>query len=404
MAAQAGSNYDQNGIISLGRRLSRAYDQPIVQHTSKGAFVRPDVDRSTPESSSSGVAESLARFEAIGGVMAKVTLGFLTVMGAVVSLLGRASLEPVSQLFGFMVMLSATFLACTGSFFWWGGTGGLKVGINVKKVLHIYTLCVSSDVLARLISIFTAMPPSSILGDTGYFVSLSTLLLFAFSLLIHGDGLNAMFSQETVLFVVFTMVLNFSSTCLFCDILPYFLLPHLVYAGLLLGLSLSLVGYRLPKLTPSAIYKALNQEPPPHIVTPKRVSGDNSRPVSRRESYSSTVSSVKPASISSSVNSFYPQVGKGGESRGEWKEGQGGGEGWRDERGSGEGNGRRERGMERGEGIGEGNGRRERGTERWDRGMGGGREGRREERGWDRGMGGGREGRREERGWERGRE
>lgn len=312
----AASNYDLNGIISQ-RRLSRAYDQPIMN---KGVVVvRPDADRCTPESSSSVGPLACNRFEVLGGIVAKATLGSLTVFGALVSLLGRASLEPISQLFGFMVMMFLTFLACTGSFFWWGSTGGLKVDLTVRKVFHIYVLCVSSDILARMVSIFTAIPTtSSIPVDTSYFIILATLLLFIFSLFIHKEGLNAMFAQETVFFVVCTMVLNFSTTCLFCDILPYFMLPHMVYVGVLLGLSLSLVGYQYPKLSLSRIYKALNQsEPPPYFVSseqPLTVSGDNSRSQSRKESFSSTVSSLKPrsrlsASSFSSLNSLYPQVG-----------------------------------------------------------------------------------------------
>jgi hypothetical protein len=314
----AASNYDQNGIIAQSRRLSRAYDQPIVHHTSRGTVVRQDIDRGTPESGASGVAESLARFEAVGGAMAKGTLVSLMAFGALVSLIGRASLEPVSQMFGFMLMLFVTFLACTWSFFWWGGTGGSKVGLTAKKVLQIYLLCISSDILARTISVFTAIPATSnIPEDASYYMSLSTLLLFVFSLIIHEDGLNASFSRETVIFVVFTMVLNFSSTCLFRDILPHFLLPHLVYVGVLLGLSLSLVRNRFPKLSLSGIYKTLNtSDGVPHIVMSQRLSaaGDsNSRPQSRRESYSSTMSSLKPrvsTSSISSVNSFYPQVSK----------------------------------------------------------------------------------------------
>lgn len=313
----AASNYDQNGII-FNRRLSRAYDQPIVQHTNKGAVVRPDADRSSPEPCSSSADPLACRLQALGGIVAKGTLGSLTIVGALVSLLGRASLEPVSQLFGFMVMLFLSFLACTGTFYWWGSTGGSKVDLTVKKVFHVYTLCVSSDILARLIGIFTALPPtSSIPVDTSYFIILATMILFIFSLFIHKEGLNAMFTQETVLFVVCNMVLNFSTTCLFSDILPQYILPHMVYVGMLLGLSLSLVGYHFPKFSLSRIYRALNQsEPPPYIVTPEVVPGENSSSQSRKDSFSSTVSSVKArsrvsASSFSSMNSFFPQVGKG---------------------------------------------------------------------------------------------
>ena len=325
------NSYDQNGLLSQ-RRLSRAYDQPIVQHTSKGAFVRQDLDRGVSADAGSclgGENVSFFRFEAVGGILAKGALGSLTMVGALVSLLGRASLEPISQLFGFMLMLFAIFVACSVSFYWWGGASRGKVTLTVRRVLHIYALCVGSDIVARLVGIFTATPPTSpIPEDTSYFISLATLLLFAFSLFVHDKSLNAMFSQETVFFVVCTLVLNFSSTCLFRDILPYFMLPHLVYVGALLGLSLSLLGYRFPKFSLSGIYWALSQpsgssrqvqvsvggpDPSTSVI---QVSVDNSRSQSRKESLSSTVSSLRPrisASSMSSMNSFNPLVRRGSE-------------------------------------------------------------------------------------------
>lgn len=308
---------ERNGLISQ-RRLSRAYDQPIVQHTSKGTVVHTDFDMSTSDSSPAATDGLGSRFEAVGGIVAKATLVSLAVMGALVSIVGKASLEVASQLFGFMLMLSATFVGCAGSFYWWGTSSRGKVSLSVRKVIFAYLLCVSSDMLARFIDYFTAIPStSSVPAGVTYFVSLGTILLFVFSLFVHDEGLNAMFSQESVFFVTCTLMLNFSSICLFGKILPHFLLSQMVYVGLLLGLALSLAGYRFPKVSPSGIYWMMSQTAPsrpivhvkPSSVT-KRVSIDNSLPQSRRDSYSSTSSKLHRASFSSisSMNSINPQV------------------------------------------------------------------------------------------------
>ena len=307
--------YDQNGLVSQ-RRVSRAYDQPIVQHTSKGSVVRPD-DRASSESASISMEGLGHRFEAIGGMVAKGTLGSLTIVGALVSVLGKASLDIASQLFGFMLILVVTFVACSGSFYWWGCTNRSRVGLNIKKITYIYFICIASDFVARIVSLLTdATPTNEIAAELSYYVVDATLLLFVFSLFIHKDGLNAMLAQENIFFVVCTVIFNFSSTSLFHEIIPAFLLPQMVYAGVLLGLSMSLAGYRVPRISLSRLYWSLKQSEParPLISEPSvptvsvDVSGSSQ---SRRDSYSSTVSSVKQRvsfSSISSMNSVNPQV------------------------------------------------------------------------------------------------
>lgn len=312
--ATTAAAYDQNGLTFQSRRVSRAYDPPVVQHTSKGLVVRSDSDKSpTDPSSSSAIVDTLGRrFEAVGGLLAKAALGSMAAAGVLVSVVGKASLELASQLFGFMLLLVLTFLACTGSFYWWGGHSRGKVKLSVRKVTIIYLLCVGCEVLARLVGVFMNIPAgSSVPADTGYFISLTTLLFLAFSLLVHEGGLNAMFAQETVVFVVCTVVLNFSSISLFRDVLPHFILPQMVYAGLLLGLSVYLAGYRFPKISPSGIYWMFSENTPPRpVVTVEAVRpsrDSSSQQQSRRDSLSSTLSKQRASFSSvSSLSSVLP--------------------------------------------------------------------------------------------------
>lgn len=348
MAATA--SYDQNGVTQNSRRVSRAYEQPVVQHApsggGRGMVVYPESEKSAQDPSQSASLDSLGRrFDALGGLLAKVALGCLTLAGALVSLAGKASLEAASQLFGFMLLFVLTFAACTGAFYWWGGSSKRKVTLTVNKVIHIYLLCISAEILARIIAFFTAVPASSgVPTDIGYFLSLATLLLFVFSVFVHKDGLNAMFSQESVLFVACTLALNFSSTCLFSDVLPRLVLPQMVYAALLLGLSMYLTGYKFPRVSPSGIYWLLSESrPPARPVVTVETSGPSSRTnslqQSHRESFSSSVSKYRTSVSSvSSQNSFFPvsleRRGGGG--------GGGGGEGGGRGRGRGGGRGREE--------------------------------------------------------------
>ena len=313
------SQADINGLSVSGRRFSRAYEQPVVQ---KGMVVGSESsDDVTSEASESGTHDIFnSRMSAVGGLLAKGTLGSFMTIAAVTSLCGKASLEGVSQLFGFMLMLTVTFIVCTGCFYWWGGCTQEKTKLSIRKVLSVFFICLSSDIISRLICLFTAFPPSSHLpANIFYFISLAMFLLVAFSVLIHEDGLNAMFSHESVLFVVCTLILNISTLCLFSSVLPQIILSQIVNVGVLLGLSLSLAGYRFPNISPSRIYWTLSRAGNELInVTPSpslpRISVansiDNSQTHSRKVSNSSNMSRYRGQSISSvsSFTSTIPQV------------------------------------------------------------------------------------------------
>ena len=309
--------YDQNGVI-FQRRFSRAYEQPIVQSTSKGIVVRPSSQDGRDSSLSHTSSVENPKMEALGSMVAKGTLGLIAAVGILAGILDKASLQVISQLFGFMLMYVATFMACTGSFYWWGGISMNKVKLTIKKIIIIYFICVSSDVVARMISAFTDIPPTSpVPADTSYFISFATLLLFIFSLLVHSEGVNAMFSQESVIFVTCTVVLNFTSICLFREVLPHLLLPQMVYVGVLLGLSLSLAGYTFPSMSLSGIYWMFHQSGRARApvvvdnVSPSlpRISVDlHSHEQSRRSSASSSMRQRASFSSISSITSAYPQV------------------------------------------------------------------------------------------------
>ena len=300
-------SYDQNGVAQNSRRVSRAYEPPVI---SRGMVIRQDSDRNSPDHALSPAESVGRRFDAVGGVLAKGALGSLTLAGALVSIVGKASLEAASQLFGFMLLMVLTFIVSTGSFYWWGGNSKNKVSFSVRKVTSIYLLCVSSEIVARIIAVFTSVPATSgILGDAGYFISLAVILLVVFSLFVHKEGLNAMFSWETVSFVLSTVFLNFSASCLFQTVLPAFVVPHMIYAAALLGLSIYLAGYRFPKISPSRLYWMLSDNRPArpvvHVQSTIPSSRDESMP-SRKDSLSSTVSKRVSMSSVSSMNSYYP--------------------------------------------------------------------------------------------------
>ena len=302
---------EPNGLI-FRRRFSQAYEQPTIRNTAKGSVVvRVDGETSnTPPSKPSDKMNP--GLEILGGILARVTLGVFTVLGVLVGVSDKASIDVVSQFIGFMLMFMVTFMACTGTFYWWASISRACVKLTIKNVLYIYGVCVLSDFLARTINVFSRMPQSSAIPeDASYFVCHATILMFSFSLLFHKNGLNAMFSRETVLFVVVSVALNYSSSRLFSEVLPKIILPQMVHAGALMGLALLFADYNFPRMSPSDIYWMFQQIKRGRAqITPTlpEISVDYSpQTVSRRVSSASTAR-LSITSLSSSLNSSFPQV------------------------------------------------------------------------------------------------
>ena len=193
----------------------------------------------------------------LGDYVAQVCLGLFAVVGVVVGLGGKEFVVGASQLFGFIFLFFCSFVVCSCLYLWWGACHKDSINLNVKKVIIIYSICTTSDLLGRLVTSYAAIPAADSLPfNTSYYIFLATLLFANFALFAHRDGLNGMFSQEVCFFVGLSCVLNFTSWCLFGDIVPGPLLPQLVYMSVMMGLTLSLVRCRFPHLSPSAVYWA----------------------------------------------------------------------------------------------------------------------------------------------------
>ena len=245
----AGSIGGTNLVFGSQRRYSRAYDQPIVQQTTKGPIVRVESEDTHSEASAMTSASDgqILNPEAskFGNYLAQGCLGLFVLVGVLVGVGGRNFLVGASQLFGFVFLFLCAFVVCSGLYLWWGAWNKDSINLSVKKVIVIYSICTTSDLIGRLITMYAAIPAADSLPfNTSYYIFLATLLFTTFALFAHRDGLNGMFSQEACLFVGLACVLNFTSWCLFGDVVPGLVLPQLVYTSILMGLTLSLVGCR----------------------------------------------------------------------------------------------------------------------------------------------------------------
>ena len=297
-------------LFGSQRRYSRAYDQPIVQQTSKGPIVRVESEDNQSEVSAMTSASDgqilNPETNSLGNYLAQGCLVLFIVVGALVGLGGRDFLVGATQLFGFMFLFLCSFVVCSGVYLWWGACNKDSIDLNVKKVIIVYSICTTSDLLGRLVTMYAAIPAADSLPfNTSYYIFLATLLFASFALFAHRDGLNGMFSQEACLFVGLSCVLNFTSWCLFGDIVPGLLLPQLVYTSVMMGLTLSLVGYRFPHVSLSAVYWAL-ANPSSHSRPPRRVSAlrPSSHSTRKMSAVSDTSSSIRQKTSHSSVSSM----------------------------------------------------------------------------------------------------
>ena len=311
-------NSTGNNIIGLvfgsQRRYSRAYDQPVVQQTSKGPIVRVESEDNQSEASGFTTSTTLGgdgqvlnpEATNLSNYVAQACLCLFIVVGALVGVGGRELLVGASQIFGFMFLFLCSFVICSGLFLWWGTWNKDTINLNVRKVMVVYTICTTSDLLGRLITMYAAIPAADSLPfNTSYYIFLATLLFANFALFAHRDGLNGMFSTEACLFVALSCILNFTSWCLFGDIVPTLLLPQLVYISLLMGLTLSLVGDRFPHVSLSAVYWALSN-PSAHLRGHRRGSGlrASTHSVRKTSTISDVSSSMRQKTSHSSLSSM----------------------------------------------------------------------------------------------------
>ena len=309
VASVASTSSPSNLMFGSQRRYSRAYDQPIVSTTSKGPVVRVENETvNNKRRESSGSLDSHGKVlnpnaSVLGNLVAKISIGILVLLAAVISLVGRTTLMATSQLFGFMFMFFSMFVLSSGLYLWWGVSHPDTIPLSVTKVLYVSGSSSLSGILSHMLASYAAIPvASSLPTGASYYIFLVTLLFTLFSLLAHRDNFNGMFSQETCMFVGLTVVLDFTSMCLFGDIIPSLLCHQFIFSIMLMGMTLSLLSCKFPALSPSSVYWALNQgiqHKPTRLATPQ---GGSLRRMSK-VSIESGISSVKTRTSLSSLNS-----------------------------------------------------------------------------------------------------
>ncbi len=273
------SSSEETPSLISQRRYSKAYEQPIVSQTPKGSYVVRESDdtHSTATGSTTSGVRPRARGRVgkvlnpetiwMGSILAKFGLGVLVFVAVSVMAVGRFPLEVASHIVGFSLVFLLAFVTCSGLFVWWGSWGSSAVSLTVKKVLVLYGVCSVSYIVSRVVIDVARLPLTDALPTAAsHYILFTTLLLINFALFAHPDGLNAMFSAETVYFVGLTTLLDLMTNSIFGHFLPTVLLSQTVYLSGFLGMTLSLMGNRFQTLSLSNIYRVLKRLNHPSVV------------------------------------------------------------------------------------------------------------------------------------------
>ena len=290
------------------RRYSRAYQPPPLEKTAKGIMVRVQeepFEGKTEETPGEVLNPEASKF---GNFMAKVGLIGLTLLGLAASVVGHTPLVAAVQLLGFLVAFSGILGLYVGLFLWWGSWSHASVQLNVKTVFTLYGVSLLCDVFARAVMMYVNIPDLPF--EASYYILVGTLLFFVLPLFVHKDGLNGMFSQEMCVYVGLTIFLDYCSVSMFDYIVPSFLLTQVVCASTFLGLTVSLIGHRFPRLSLTETYWKLKKRESQKESSVMRLSVAK-KPSNAPSIAGSTASNVPSRVSYSSVSSFtsaFPQV------------------------------------------------------------------------------------------------
>lgn len=301
----------------MSRRNSKVYDQPIVDAIGPDGIPSVRVDDSSESDRHSSRAGILlgASSSPLGAALAKSGIAILVLVATVSRLLGGSYLTVASQLFGFTLIFVLAFFLCCGLFVWWGVWGRERVGLTLKKVLIVYGICSASDLISLLLDQYIDLGPLDQLPvNMSLYAIMGISLLSLFSICVHDNGVAAIFSNESSLFVGLVLLLHFCMASLFHYTLPPLIHGQLVHTSCFLGLGLALTlkevrlgGFRLSRLRQMVWGSQTKRglKIPSHFGQRRKISNIGDLPSNHHQKNSVSSQSSITSSLPASVSTLY---------------------------------------------------------------------------------------------------
>ena len=294
-------------LVNSSIPVERSLEVPSlrVETVDRSTSAMSSSSLATPDKNKGNVLDSV--YSPIVTSLVKTGIGFMMILALFVVIIGDGLVLQISHVFGFVMLFFVSFIIGCGTYLWWVSWVHERIGITIHCVFTTFLICCVSDLVsAGANRVIDLGPFENLPIDISYY-SIFTMSLFSlFASVVHQKGTSAMFSHETCVFVCITVVMHYSTWCLFSGIIPSFIHSQIVYTSCLLAMSVSLL---LLKHNPTISLVALRRIIRTSIhskkdLVPASYSGRRFSNVSSM----SNMSSIRPRNSLTSQSSISTQV------------------------------------------------------------------------------------------------
>ena len=265
------------------RRLSRALTSPVVEAERLRKLSAQNKQANNSLQATSGKKMKYSGYDLI-------LYGIMLSLGIAMYITGRYFLQAAILLTGYVTVAVCLFLVTSLLYAWWGAKNMETLQFDIQKCVYCY-LCNIGGEFASCFVCWLIPSPLEIPGlgiDPVDLLTFATLVLIVFCMFVNNGGLDAVFSNEALYYVLLSLALRYVNTIAFYSVVPGLLAALLTHNGVLLGLTLMLWKHHHPNAT---IVQLLNL-PFGNINTPLVINSSPSYSAqsSTRNSISSTTS------------------------------------------------------------------------------------------------------------------
>jgi len=263
----------------VGRRISRALTSPVVEaeRLRKLSAAQSKQGHTSQTTSDKKMNYSGALY------------GIVLLLGIAMYLSGRHFLQAAVLVVGYITVSVCLFLATSLLYAWWGAKNMETSQFDTRKCIYCYLSNISGEFASCLVVWFlpTPLKVPGIGLDPIDLLTFTTLVLLIFCMFVNNGGLDAVFSNEALYFVLLGVVLRYANSVIFDSVIPNFLTSLVSHNGVLLGLTIMLWKHRHPN---AALLQLLNFPLGSNAPVLINTSPSYSSQSSRRNSISSTTS------------------------------------------------------------------------------------------------------------------
>ena len=264
-----------------GRRISRALTSPVVEAERLRKLSAQNKQANTLQATGKKMKHSRYNF---------VLYGITLLLGIAMFMSGRRFLQAAILVIGYITVAVSLFLVTSLLYAWWGAKNMEVLQFNIYKCVCCYLANIGGEFASCLV--YWLLPSSLEIPGVGLdpvdIVTFATLVLIAFCMVVNNGGLDAVFSNEGLYYVLLSLALRYVSTVVFYTVIPSFLAAFLTHNSVLLGLTVMLWKHRHPNAT---LVQLLNLPfgniSPPVVINPSPAYSTQS---SCRNSVASTTS------------------------------------------------------------------------------------------------------------------